>query len=157
MSDYWLYFANLFILQRRKRNKEVQKRRSNNEDHRSWSSSQASSFSSVFLGSHLSIMACLNSLKSDIKRLESVFNKDHERFQIVSATLDELTCTFIGRNGKKYEIHANFTVSKTSLSLLYPFSFFFLASSLFIMFSSLLLHRLLKCPSWSFKRLVVSK
>ncbi|RWS27055.1 Ubiquitin-conjugating enzyme E2 Q1-like protein [Leptotrombidium deliense] len=54
-------------------------------------------------------MACLNSLKQDIKKLELIFPKNHERFQLVTATVDELTCKFIGRNGKKYEIHANFT------------------------------------------------
>ncbi|RWS08460.1 ubiquitin-conjugating enzyme-like protein [Dinothrombium tinctorium] len=56
-------------------------------------------------------MACLNSLKQDIKKLELVFAKNHERFQLITATVDELTCKFVGRNGKKYEIHANFTVS----------------------------------------------
>lgn len=56
-------------------------------------------------------MACLNTLKQEIKTLESVFPKNHERFQIVSASVDELNCRFIGKNGKKYEIHANITVS----------------------------------------------
>ncbi|KAK3930470.1 Ubiquitin-conjugating enzyme E2 Q2 [Frankliniella fusca] len=54
-------------------------------------------------------MACLNTLKQEIKTLESVFPKNHERFQIVSASVDELNCRFIGKNGKKYEIHANIT------------------------------------------------
>ncbi|XP_053208974.1 ubiquitin-conjugating enzyme E2 Q2-like isoform X1 [Panonychus citri] len=54
-------------------------------------------------------MACLITLKKDLRRLETIFPKDHERFQLMNATVDELTCTFIGRNGKKYEIHANFT------------------------------------------------
>lgn len=56
-------------------------------------------------------MACLNVLKQEIKTLEAVFPKTHERFQIVSASVDELNCRFIGRNGKRYEIHANITVS----------------------------------------------
>lgn len=56
-------------------------------------------------------MACLNTLKLEIKTLEQVFPKNHERFQIMSASVDELTCRFVGRNGKKYEIHANITVS----------------------------------------------
>lgn len=56
-------------------------------------------------------MACLNVLKQEIKTLESVFPKTHERFQIVSASVDELSCKFVGRNGKRYEIHANITVS----------------------------------------------
>lgn len=57
-------------------------------------------------------MACLNTLKSEIRTLESIFPKNHERFQIMSASVDELSCRFIGKNGKKYEIHANITVSK---------------------------------------------
>ncbi|XP_008552800.1 ubiquitin-conjugating enzyme E2 Q2 [Microplitis mediator] len=54
-------------------------------------------------------MACLNTLKQEIKTLESVFPKSHERFQIMSASVDELSCRFVGKNGKKYEIHANIT------------------------------------------------
>lgn len=54
-------------------------------------------------------MACLNTLKLEIKTLEAVFTKNHERFQVVAASVDELTCRFIGKNGKKYEIHANIT------------------------------------------------
>lgn len=56
-------------------------------------------------------MACLNVLKQEIKRLEAFFPKSHERFQIMSASVDELNCKFVGKNGKKYEIHANITVS----------------------------------------------
>ncbi|XP_046574341.1 ubiquitin-conjugating enzyme E2 Q2-like isoform X2 [Haliotis rubra] len=54
-------------------------------------------------------MACLANLKQDIKLLETSFPKDHERFQIRSATLDELSCRFIGRNGNHYDIQANIT------------------------------------------------
>lgn len=54
-------------------------------------------------------MACLNNLKQDIKTLESLFPKNHEIFQIIAASVDELTCRFIGRNGKKFDIHANIT------------------------------------------------
>jgi len=54
-------------------------------------------------------MACLASLKQDIKVLESAFPKSHPRFQILSATVDELTCRFVGRNDEKYEIQANIT------------------------------------------------
>lgn len=54
-------------------------------------------------------MACLNTLKLEIKTLESIFPKHHDRFQIMSASVDELSCRFIGKNGKKYEIHANIT------------------------------------------------
>ena len=62
-------------------------------------------------------MACLNTLKLEIKTLEQVFPKNHERFQIMSASVDELTCRFVGKNGKKYEIHANITVSRLFCSL----------------------------------------
>lgn len=54
---------------------------------------------------------CLNNLKSEIKTLEKLFSKSHELFQIVNASVDELTCRFISKNGKKYDIHANITVS----------------------------------------------
>lgn len=54
-------------------------------------------------------MACLNTLKQEIKTLESVFQKTHDRFQVVAASVDELTCRFIGKNGRKYDIHANIT------------------------------------------------
>ncbi|KAF4525267.1 hypothetical protein B566_EDAN014667 [Ephemera danica] len=54
-------------------------------------------------------MACLNNLKQEIKTLEAIFPKNHERFQIVSASVDELSCRFVGKSGKKYEIHANIT------------------------------------------------
>lgn len=56
-------------------------------------------------------MACLITLKLEIKTLEKTFTRAHERFQIINASVDELTCRFIGRNGKKFDIHANITVS----------------------------------------------
>lgn len=56
-------------------------------------------------------MACLLKLKADIKRLEKTFPKSHDRFQVISATVDEISCRFIASNGKKFEIHANITVS----------------------------------------------
>lgn len=56
-------------------------------------------------------MACLHNLKQDIKILESLFPKGHEVFQITAASVDELTCRFINRSGKKFDIHANITVS----------------------------------------------
>ena len=61
-------------------------------------------------------MAYLNTLKLEIKTLESIFTKTHERFQVLSASVDELSCRFIGRNGKKYDIHANITVSRLQKS-----------------------------------------
>ncbi|EDV99264.1 ubiquitin-conjugating enzyme E2 Q2 [Drosophila grimshawi] len=52
-------------------------------------------------------MACLQSLKLEIKTLKQMFPKTHARFQIHNATLDELLCRFIDKNGKHYDIHAN--------------------------------------------------
>lgn len=57
-------------------------------------------------------MACLNTLKEEIKILESVFPKHHDRFQIHFATMDELSCKFVVNPGKTYEINANITVSR---------------------------------------------
>ncbi|KAL5277674.1 UBE2Q1 family protein [Megaselia abdita] len=54
-------------------------------------------------------MACLITLKLEIKTLEKTFTRAHERFQIINASVDELTCRFIGRNGKKFDVHANIT------------------------------------------------
>jgi len=54
-------------------------------------------------------MACLNTLKQDIKRLEEKFPKTHNRLQLVQATVDEITVRFIDVNSKKHDITANFT------------------------------------------------
>jgi len=54
-------------------------------------------------------MACLNVLKAEIKILESAFPKTHERLQIVSASVDELTCRFVDISGRKHVVHANIT------------------------------------------------
>ncbi|KAK3799503.1 hypothetical protein RRG08_052688 [Elysia crispata] len=54
-------------------------------------------------------MACLANLKADIKIIETTFPKTHNRFQVRSATVDELTCRFVGRNNEKYDILANIT------------------------------------------------
>ncbi|XP_065576881.1 ubiquitin-conjugating enzyme E2 Q2-like [Artemia franciscana] len=54
-------------------------------------------------------MACLNILKQEIRAIESTFPRQHERFQVLSATVDELTCRFIDNKGKKHEIHGNIT------------------------------------------------
>ncbi|XP_055309791.1 ubiquitin-conjugating enzyme E2 Q2-like isoform X2 [Sitodiplosis mosellana] len=54
-------------------------------------------------------MACLNRLKLEIETLKKTFTKNHERFRIVHASVDEMTCRFIGNNGKNYDIHANLT------------------------------------------------
>jgi len=68
-------------------------------------------------------MACLNNLKSEIKTLEKLFPKSHERFAIINASVDELTCRFITKNGKKFDIHANITVSIPYLIFFFTFSF----------------------------------
>jgi hypothetical protein len=65
------------------------------------------------------IMAlCLNTLKIEIKTLESFFGREHSRFQIKNATVDEISCRFIGRNGKAFDIHANITVNILHISLI---------------------------------------
>jgi ubiquitin-conjugating enzyme E2 Q len=56
-------------------------------------------------------MACLLTLKAEIKTLKNTFGPNHPCFQILNATVDEITCRFIGKNGKKYQIFANITVS----------------------------------------------
>jgi ubiquitin-conjugating enzyme E2 Q len=56
------------------------------------------------------MMACLNKLKADIKQLELTFPKTHDKFQVISATVDEISCRFIVNNGKKYEFHATIPV-----------------------------------------------
>lgn len=56
-------------------------------------------------------MASIDSLKLDLKMLKEVFPKNHERFQISQAATDQLTCRFIGKNGKKYDIHATIPVN----------------------------------------------
>ena len=56
-------------------------------------------------------MACLNVLKVEIRSLENAFPRSHPRLQVVSASVDELTCRFIDPSGRKHTIHANITVS----------------------------------------------
>ena len=56
-------------------------------------------------------MACFTKLKEDLKKLEEIFTSDHELFQINSATVDDLTCTFIPSKERKVVIHANINVS----------------------------------------------
>uniref|UniRef100_A0A914WXA5 UBC core domain-containing protein n=1 Tax=Plectus sambesii TaxID=2011161 RepID=A0A914WXA5_9BILA len=52
-------------------------------------------------------MACLQKLKEDIRLLETLFVGNHERFQVVSASVDEINVRFIGPNGNKINIIAN--------------------------------------------------
>lgn len=56
-------------------------------------------------------MACLQALKQDIKVLESIFTPENERFRILSASVDEVTCEFVSVSDETFKIHANITVS----------------------------------------------
>jgi hypothetical protein len=69
-------------------------------------------------------MACLNNLKSEIKTLEKLFPKSHERFAVINASVDELTCRFITKSGKKFDIHANITVRIFHICFFFEWSFF---------------------------------
>ena len=55
-------------------------------------------------------MACLKVLKEEIRGLEATFPRVHPRLQIVSASVDELTCKFVDPAMRKHTIHANITV-----------------------------------------------
>ena len=57
-------------------------------------------------------MACMKALKAEIRSLEATFPRTHPRLQIISASVDELTCRFIDPSGRKHTIHANITVRK---------------------------------------------
>ena len=46
-------------------------------------------------------------MKSEIKNLENVFPKTHERFQIISSSIEELSCKFIDGSGRKHTVNAN--------------------------------------------------
>ena len=62
-------------------------------------------------------MACLKVLKEEIRTLEATFPRTHLRLQIITASVDELTCRFIDPSGRKHTIHANITV-RTSPKIL---------------------------------------
>lgn len=57
-------------------------------------------------------MACFAKLREDLKHLEEVFTQQHELFQINSATVDDLTCTFIPSKDNRVVIHASINVCK---------------------------------------------
>ncbi|XP_041464916.1 ubiquitin-conjugating enzyme E2 Q2-like [Lytechinus variegatus] len=59
-------------------------------------------------------MSCVASLKRELQLLETHFPKDNERFQLLSANMDELTCKFIGSNDEVFIIHCNFRDSYPS-------------------------------------------
>ncbi|EPB74425.1 hypothetical protein ANCCEY_06493 [Ancylostoma ceylanicum] len=56
-------------------------------------------------------MACLRKLKEDISVLESLFPKNHERLQVLVASVDEITLKFIDGTGKSVIINANILIS----------------------------------------------
>jgi ubiquitin-conjugating enzyme E2 Q len=52
-------------------------------------------------------MACLQKLKEDIAKIERLFPKTHDRFQIISASVDELSAKFLDPNGRSVRVYAN--------------------------------------------------
>lgn len=64
-------------------------------------------------------MACLQKLKEDLKVLQSLFPKTHERLQVVSCTVDEVNFIFVGPNGEKMPIVANIIVSRSHFNHLF--------------------------------------
>lgn len=52
-------------------------------------------------------MACLQKLRDDIALLERLFPKTHDRFQIISASVDELSAKFLDPNGRSVRVYAN--------------------------------------------------
>jgi len=55
-------------------------------------------------------MACFTTLKQEIRTIEKIFTKNNERFQVATASVDEIVCRFVGKNNRKFEITANITV-----------------------------------------------
>lgn len=62
-------------------------------------------------------MSYLKSTQYDLNKLKDIFTNIHERFRILGITDNRLSCRFIGKNDKEYDIHAKIPVSKQSLSL----------------------------------------
>ncbi|XP_018423602.1 PREDICTED: ubiquitin-conjugating enzyme E2 Q2 isoform X3 [Nanorana parkeri] len=56
----------------------------------------------------------VSGLKAELRLLESIFGKEHERFRIISWRLDELHCVFIQSTGGALTIHCNITESYPS-------------------------------------------
>lgn len=56
-------------------------------------------------------------LKSDLLELQRVFTKIHERFRILKASADELTCRFVLGNETFCDVQGNITVSVYLLSI----------------------------------------
>ncbi|XP_065060047.1 ubiquitin-conjugating enzyme E2 Q2-like [Rhopilema esculentum] len=51
----------------------------------------------------------LQGLKFEVKHIQNTFPRTHEFFRTVSATLDDLTFHFIGKNGMKHVVSCNIT------------------------------------------------
>ncbi|GCC49061.1 hypothetical protein chiPu_0033172, partial [Chiloscyllium punctatum] len=49
-----------------------------------------------------------SALKQELKLLESIFHQRHERFRIVSGSLDEISCQFVTQE-QILLIHCNIT------------------------------------------------
>ncbi|XP_078668784.1 ubiquitin-conjugating enzyme E2 Q1-like isoform X6 [Branchiostoma floridae x Branchiostoma belcheri] len=55
-------------------------------------------------------MSCFQQLRQELRQLEALFPKDHERFRVESASLDEVTCSFVSpKNDETFVIHCNIT------------------------------------------------
>ncbi|XP_035662684.1 ubiquitin-conjugating enzyme E2 Q2-like isoform X2 [Branchiostoma floridae] len=52
-------------------------------------------------------MSCFQQLRQELRQLEALFPKDHERFRVESASLDEVTCIFVSPNDDTFVIHCN--------------------------------------------------
>ncbi|CAJ0944534.1 unnamed protein product, partial [Mesorhabditis belari] len=52
-------------------------------------------------------MACLRKLKEDLALLEQIFPKNHERLQVLVATVDEISIRFCDNGGRNFVINAN--------------------------------------------------
>ncbi|TKR62336.1 hypothetical protein L596_026317 [Steinernema carpocapsae] len=52
-------------------------------------------------------MSCLQKLREDISLLSNVFPRGHQRFQVVTATIDELVVRFLDSSGRAITITAN--------------------------------------------------
>lgn len=52
-------------------------------------------------------MSAFQELRKEIRVLEKLFHKDHERFRVKANGLDELICQFLGKSGELFIIHCN--------------------------------------------------
>lgn len=59
----------------------------------------------------LATMACMKALRRDLQLLVAYFTREHPQFQVLDATLDDVSFRFIEASNKHHDIHANFLVS----------------------------------------------